>query len=761
LRVALIFSLSALGLVAQTSFPGLPAPPPTPQASPNIDQRLQTTRPNAPAQNDINIQALRQEADGPWRYFRGNVIFETTDMQLKADELDYNADTGYTEARGHVHFEHFVRGEKLDCDKAEYNLNDETGKFYNVTGSAPSRIAARPGLMTTQSPFYFQGDWAERLEDHYILYNGFLTDCVMPKPWWIFKGPKFDIFPGDHAVVHDAWFRLRMIPLFYAPYFYKSLKKEPRKSGFLIPDFGNSSLHGYMAGFGYYWAINRSYDLTYRGIYYTGAGLANHVDFRGKVNDKTYFDVSAFGVLSTQPAASSDQGVRIGMTGRSELGDGWVAGGVLDYLSSFAFLQQFTQSFNEAVSSETHSVGFLTKHFDDYAINIVAQRDVNFQSTTPGDTIETRKLPEVQFLGREHEFDVDSLPVWFSFQSSAGLESRSQPAFQTRQFVDRLDVAPTVTTAFRWGSFELVPSFGVRDTEYGSSLAAPGTVSGTNYLRNSRNVSVDLIFPSLERIFDAPAWMGTKVKHVIEPRVTYTYVGGITNFDRIIRFDENDLLTDTNQLEFSLTNRLLAKAKDGTVTDFLSWQLLYDRYFDPTFGGAVVPGARNVIESSIDLTGYAFLDGPRNQSPVVSALRLQSKVGLEWRLDYDPVRHTLANSSVTVDGRIKQYFWSIGHTDLKSDPVLAPTADQARMTIGYGNSNRRGWNSGASVFYDLRQHILQFWQMQVTYNTDCCGLSVQYRRFSIGTRDDSQFQVSFAVANIGSAGTLKRQERVF
>ena len=476
LRLILSVLLFPLLLGAQISPPASPAAASGP--SPNVDQRIHSSRPNAPDAEHINIQALRQEANGSWRYFRGNVIFETTDMQLKADEVDYNSDTGYVEARGHVHFEHFVRGEKLDCEKAVYNLTDETGQFYTVTGTAPSRVSARPGLLTTQNPFYFQSDWAERLKDHYVLYNGFLTDCVMPDAWWIFRSPRFDIYPGDHAIVHDGWFRLRGIPLFYAPYFYKSLKKEPRKSGFLIPDVGNSSLHGQMIGAGYYWAINRSYDLTYRGIYYTNAGLANHVDFRGKVNDKTTLDVTLFGVKATQANASADQGVRVDVTGRSDLGHGWVAGGVLDYLSSFAFLQQFTQSFNEAVSSETHSVGFLTKHWSDYGFNFVAQRDVNFQSTAPGDTIEIRKLPEAQMIGREHEIDIKEWPVWLSFDSSAGLERRSQPAFQTRQFVDRLDFAPRVTTAFRWHDFELIPSFGVRETSYGSSIPSPGTVTG-------------------------------------------------------------------------------------------------------------------------------------------------------------------------------------------------------------------------------------------------------------------------------------------
>ena len=88
----------------------------------------------------------------------------------------------------------------------------------------------------------------------------------------------------------------------------------------------------------------------------------------------------------------------LSVEGRSDLGRGWEARGDLNYLSSFLFRQQFTQSFDEAVSSETHSVGYITKHWSDYGFNFVAQRDVNFQSTAPNDEIVLRKLPEAEFM---------------------------------------------------------------------------------------------------------------------------------------------------------------------------------------------------------------------------------------------------------------------------------------------------------------------------------------------------------------------------
>ena len=98
---------------------------------------------------------------------------------------------------------------------------------------------------------------------------------------------------------------------------------------------------------------------------------------------------------------------------------------------------------------------------------------------------------------------------------------------------------------------------------------------------------------------------------------------------------------------------------------------------------------------------------------------------------------------------------------MRTDPVLAPYANQIRGLIGYGADGRRGWNYGFSAYYDYRKAVLQYSQFQATYNTDCCGLSIQWRRFDVGARNENQFRVAFAVSNIGSFGTLKRQERVF
>ena len=717
-------------------------------------------RPDAPASNEVLIDAESQETEGPVSKLRGNAKLETTDMIVNADEIDYNQDTKLAEARGHVRFRNLMGGETLTAERVEYDVAANTGKFYTVTGSAPSRISVRPGILTTTNPFFFSGEWAEKLKDRYILHNGFLTDCKPDDVWWRLKGQTFDVIPRERAIAHQSWMYLKGVPIFYTPVFYKSLEREPRRSGFLTPSIGNSSLRGRTAGFGYFWAINRSYDAMFRTQYYSSRGFAHEGDFRGVVNDKTHFEANVFG-LGADKNTNSEGGYVLSADGiSSDIGKGWSARGELRMLSSYLFRLQFTQSFDEAITSETHSVGFLTKHWKGYGVNLVAQRNVNYQTYVAGDEIVLRKLPELQLTVLERA--IKNLPVWWSLDSSYGLERRSQPLFQTRQSVQRADFAPRVMTAWHWKGLNIAPSFGLRQTFYDSSVQS-GKVTGDNLLRLSRDVSVDIMLPSLARVFAAPKWLraGTQIKHVIEPRITYRYVSGINDFSQVLRFDDTDVASNTHEVEYSLTNRILSRNGSGGVSDLLSWQVWYKRYFDPTFGGAVVPGQRNVVDSSVDLTGYAFLNGPRRESPIVSVLRMQGRVGVEWQADYDPARRAIVNSGLSVNTRFSQLYFTAGHYQLRTDPVLAPNSNQLRAGFTYGGDQHRGWNFGSAAYYDYRIGSLQFVQSQVTYNTDCCGFSLQYRRFNFITRYENQFRLAFAISNIGSFGTLRRQERIF
>ena len=109
-------------------------------------------------------------------------------MLFRADEIDFDQDTGDVRASGHVFFHNFERNMKMWAGHLTYNTDEETGKFYDVIGETRPHIVAKPGVLTTNNPFHFEGEWAERIGAKYILHNGFITNCKMPQPWWRLRG---------------------------------------------------------------------------------------------------------------------------------------------------------------------------------------------------------------------------------------------------------------------------------------------------------------------------------------------------------------------------------------------------------------------------------------------------------------------------------------------------------------------------------------------------------------------------------------------
>jgi LPS-assembly protein len=89
-------------------------------------------------------------------------------------------------------------------------------------------------------------------------------------------------------------------------------------------------------------------------------------------------------------------------------------------------------------------------------------------------------------------------------------------------------------------------------------------------------------------------------------------------------------------------------------------------------------------------------------------------------------------------------------------------SNQVRALIGYGDLTRRGFNATIGASYDLTQGGFQNQIAEVSYNGSCCGIGFEYRKFSFGTiRNENQFMGVFRIANLGSLGNLRRQEKVF
>src|SRR5260370_34693222 len=126
-----------------------------PLASPQINRTPGAVPPNAPPSGFYDIEATSQEVAGSIRKLRGKVRLQTTEMVLYADEIDFDADAGYAEARGNVHFKSFSKNEEIWASKVEYYTDEEKGKFYDVVGTAGNPPESGDRGFGSSCPFHF------------------------------------------------------------------------------------------------------------------------------------------------------------------------------------------------------------------------------------------------------------------------------------------------------------------------------------------------------------------------------------------------------------------------------------------------------------------------------------------------------------------------------------------------------------------------------------------------------------------------------
>ncbi len=106
----------------------------------------------------------------------------------------------------------------------------------------------------------------------------------------------------------------------------------------------------------------------------------------------------------------------------------------------------------------------------------------------------------------------------------------------------------------------------------------------------------------------------------------------------------------------------------GDTDAWITWKLAAKYFFDPNFGGAATPFRRNVLTSTLDFTGVAFLNGPRSNTPLISRFKVRTSEhsDLEWDADYDFKTGRMDASNVFADYRRDSVFGSVGYSSLKA-----------------------------------------------------------------------------------------------
>jgi LPS-assembly protein len=212
----------------------------------------------------------------------GNVEITRGQSRLLADRVELNRDTGQAVAQGKVVF--YDGPDRLVGERIDYNLKTGTGVVYN--GSAMS------------APYYrLSAERMDRVGDSvYEVRRGVFTTCEGDDPAWSFHFATGNADLEDIVYGRDASFWIKSVPVWpWFPVFAAALRRE-RQSGFLFPEFGQSSRKGVFSRVPYFWAIDDSQDLTVTLDAFSQRGLGVEGQYRYVLSREQKGDLNVFGV---------------------------------------------------------------------------------------------------------------------------------------------------------------------------------------------------------------------------------------------------------------------------------------------------------------------------------------------------------------------------------------------------------------------------------------------------------------------------------
>ncbi len=699
----------------------------------------------------------------------GNVDVRYGIYRLQAEKITIYESESKINAEGSVIFDQ-GDDQRITGAKAIWNYKTKLGVFEDSTGFT--------NQTNDGTVIYFTADRVEKVgPNDLVVTKGVFTACDEATPKWSFTAAKAKITLNDKIKLRNAKFKVKGIPLLQIPYASIPIKQEDRSSGFLTPTGGYSKLKGLRLSGAYFQTLGKSADVTFRGDVYTARGLGYGLDVRTRANSRSYFDFGFYAVKDRifgkkADLQNPDQGGSIVYAqGVQYFPNGFTAAADVRLTSSLAFRQVFSDGIQQIISPIEVSQVFINKSWNNYTLDLLARSQV---ISIPNVRIKTKNLPSISFEKRPSMLSfLDG--VYFSFKSSLDGVSRREEVdnktlyeqqtgsvpVDTPSLGQRFDIYPQLTFPFRTKYFNFTATAASRVTYYSNSFNDMRRVVGRDVIRKYGEFEFDIRPVAL-----AKNYYGSKnefkFRHVIEPFLTYRLVKGVDNFERIIRFDHIDTATNTNEVEFGVTNRFYTRKYTEAVTDEAQERLrntasvasdvteadakttavasagkptTHDSpsiqpyeiftltvrgkyFFDETFGGALIPGRRNQIEPITALSFYTFGGVPRRLSPlnIDATYRPQRTIFVNSRMDVGVQGDGLRAVSATVgyDRKLFKLFQTFYYTRAVTlIPSLSQYANLAGKEPGtlrgsqwspsvFVGDRDRGLYGGASLFFDFQ-----------------------------------------------------------
>jgi LPS-assembly protein len=702
------------------------------------------------------------------------VQIDCDDMQFFADHMELFQKEGRVIATGNVTY--VQGGNRISAERMVYYTKTRTGTFYVATGTAVLRPSPQPGIFGTQEPdAYFWGEELQKIGPKtYRIIKGGFTTCVQPAPRWDMAANSITMHLDDYALLKNAVFRVKNVPLMFLPIFYYPIQEDNRATGFLMPIYGNSAARGQSLTNQFFWAINRSHDATIEHDWFSKTGQQVGGEYRyvlapgSQGNVRTSFldeHLSTTNSDGSTTPSSSNRAYSIVGDMSQRLPHYFQARANANYTSSISTTQRYQQDVFQATNRSRRLGGNLSGAWSGFSLSVTGDRSDWFSSETSYTT--TGSLPRVWVTRAEQALGKSKLYFGVNGEYVTMVRSVTTNDVKTSdQGLSRFDVTPTLRIPFtKWPFFTVNSAVGWRGTYWTESLdnnvsCPPSSIVGTLCQvdepigRRYFDLSTRITGPVLNRIWTPNNSYAEKFKHVIEPSVTIHYIPDITNFNEIVKLDGTDTVLGTTQVSYGVANRLYAKKRTSREIANVT---LSQSYYTNENAATYDPNQPS---------GFGQTK-PTHYGPVILSARgaPTDRMQGDFRTDWDPTIHTFKTFSTNGSYSLSDWLQtSVGWSHRRFIPGTVYTEESSTNFLNASTNVRRMGNRIGAFYsfnYDLKQD--KFLQQRITgyYNAQCCGIAIEYQTFdytgSFITRtvnQDHRFNISFTLAGVGTFSNL-------
>ncbi len=624
----IIFVLvSLLMQLAEGPVPALAAVPNLPGATTAVADKMV----------EIEARYLYYDKQANLYHAQGEVVIRQEGMELRADKAVLNQATNAFEAWGDILLRD--KTDYLACRYIKFNYQTQIGSIKD------GRIFIK------EKNYYITGENIKKLgPQEYDVENATLTTCDAERAAWLIRCKKVHVKEGGYGVVDDAVFAIKNVPVLYLPKGVFPVNTK-RQTGFLLPGIGYSDKDGLITKNAFFWAINRSNDLTLYPETYSERGIKFGAEYRYVINEQALGDISASFISDDlvddhpedYPYADKERW-SFGAHHFQTLKIGTILKADVNLVSDNEYLEDFPDTFSGDFIDELENSDYKTESY----LRSLAIASHNWERYTV--TAEGRYY---QSLLRENDDETLQLlpeitgavlnqPVagsdWL-FWRMDGVVSNFWREEGERGF--RFDLHPVLTMPFKFGDFEVIPFLELRETWYQTSSPEDNIDGSTSRETMAAGIEIKSV---AERVY-ACDWFGMdRLLHTLEPTLGYRYVPDVDQ-DDLPSFDDIDYLAEESNVSWALVSRLIGRYPRAGQAD----QFDYHEWLKFQVGQAY---------SFIDTAdGRRFLEDDQHASNFYSQLELRSRGGglymkLENRFDpYDNANELMTALLSTNDRR--------------------------------------------------------------------------------------------------------------